>query len=164
MTKARADWSLPAIHQIASAHDVTTARGLLREYQALLGVDLSFQGFEDEVNGLPGDYAAPGGRLLLATHDGAAVGCVAVRAFHGSRCEMKRLFVRSSARGLGVGGALVSRVLDEARAIGYLEIVLDTLPMMADAQRLYEQFGFREISAYRPNPIAGTRYLGKSLV
>ncbi|MEO8189558.1 MAG: GNAT family N-acetyltransferase [Acidobacteriota bacterium] len=143
---------------------MTTVRTLLLEYQELLGIDLSFQDFEAEVNGLPGPYAPPGGRLLLATHDGIAVGCVALRAAAPSQSEMKRLYVRPAARGLGVGRALVSQVLSEARAIGYSEIVLDTLPTMAEAQRLYEQFGFHDVPAYRPNPVVGTRYLAKSLL
>ena len=151
------------LEQAASTDAVATVRSLFREYQALLDVDLCFQGFEAEVNGLPGDYVPPSGRLLLATHDDVPVGCVALHATDALRCEMKRLFVRPVARGLGVGRALVSRVLDDARRIGYSEIVLDTLPTMTEAQQLYEQFGFRDIPPYRPNPIPGTRYLGKSL-
>lgn len=151
------------IAQAVTGDDIATVRTLLREYQALLGVDLCFQGFEAEVGGLPGFYAPPSGRLLLATHDGAPVGCVALRSAGASRSEMKRLYVRSAARGLGVGRALVSLVLDEARAIGYSEVVLDTLPTMTEAQRLYEQLGFHDIAPYRPNPIQGTRFLAKSL-
>jgi GNAT superfamily N-acetyltransferase len=139
-------------------------RGLLREYQALLGVDLSFQDFATEVQELPGDYAPPGGNLLLARHGGEPVGCVALRAAGGNRCEMKRLFVRPAARGLGAGAALVMAILREARALGYAQIVLDTLPTMGDAQRLYQRFGFRDVAAYRHNPIDGTRYLARSLV
>ena len=120
----------------SSADQIAAVRTLFREYQALLGVDLSFQGFESELDDLPGDYVPPGGRLYLATHDGNAVGCVALRAFSGPRCEMKRLFVRPSARGLGVGRALVSVILDEARTIGYSEVVRETLPTMSDGQRL----------------------------
>jgi ribosomal protein S18 acetylase RimI-like enzyme len=143
--------------------DIALIRALLVEYQKRLGVDLSFQNFDAEVRSLPGDYAPPAGRLLLALHDATAVGCVALRAAGGARCEMKRLFVRPGTRGLGVGRALVVRVVEEARAAGYAEMVLDTLPTMVDAQRLYERFGFRDIAAYRPNPVDGTRYLGKSL-
>ena len=152
------------ITQAHSAEDIATVRELLLEYQALLGVDLCFQGFEAEVRGLPGAYAPPRGRLLLATSDDTPVGCIALRPAGGARSEMKRLFVRPAARGLGVGKALVSVLLDEARAIGYSEIVLDTLPSMAEAQRLYEHFGFRDIPPYRPNPVQGTRYLSKSLL
>lgn len=151
------------IAQAETADDLATVGALFREYQALLGVDLSFQDFDAEVSQLPGAYAPPGGRLLLASYDGAPVGCVALRAAGPSRAEMKRLFVRPSARGLGVGRALVALVLDEARAVGYSEVVLDTLPTMTQAQGLYEEFGFRDIAPYRPNPIVGTRYLAKSL-
>ncbi len=151
------------IHQVESQDDIDIVRKLMQEYQTRLGVDLCFQGFEAELKGLPGDYAAPGGRLLLASINGSAIGCVALRALDGSRCEMKRLFVRPAGRGLGVGRALVTRVMDEARAIGYAEMVLDTLPTMAEAQALYHAFGFRDISPYRVNPIPGTRYLGCSL-
>ena len=151
------------ITEAITADDIAIVRTLLREYQERLGIDLCFQDFEAEVNGLPGSYAPPGGRLLLAIHDGTPVGCVALRARTSWQAEMKRLFVRPAARGLGAGRALVSRVLDDARAIGYKEIVLDTLPVMGEAQRLYEQFGFRDIAPYRSNPVAGARYLAKSL-
>ncbi len=152
--------------QIADAiadDDIATVRTLMREYQALLGIDLCFQGFEAEVSGLPGPYVPPGGRLLLATYAGAPVGCVALRASGPAQAEMKRLYVRPTARGLGVGRALVSRVLDEARRVGYSEVVLDTLPTMVEAQRLYEEFGFQDIPPYRPNPVQGTRYFAKGL-
>jgi ribosomal protein S18 acetylase RimI-like enzyme len=151
------------IAQASTAGEIATVRALFREYQGLLGVDLCFQGFEAEVEGLPGSYAPPGGRLLLATSDGAPVGCAALHGLEPPRSEMKRLFVRPAARGLGVGRALVSRILDEARAIGYSEVVLDTLPSMTEARRLYEQFGFHDIPPYRANPVPGTAYLAKEL-
>jgi putative acetyltransferase len=143
--------------------DLDTIRTLLREYQALLGVDLCFQGFAAELDGLPGAYARPSGRLLLAREDRGPVGCVALRRLDGARCELKRLFVRPGSRGLGLGRALTARIIAEARAIGYAEVVLDTLPSMAAAQQLYGELGFREIAPYCVNPIAGTRYLGKRL-
>jgi putative acetyltransferase len=149
--------------QAQSADEIEIVRGLLREYQHALGVDLCFQGFEAELKGLPGAYAPPSGRLLLALHEGTPVGCVALQRIDASRCEMKRLYVRPSARGLGLGRTLVTQILQDAKAFGYSEVVLDTLPSMIEAQRLYEQFGFREIEPYRPNPIVGTRYLGKKL-
>lgn len=152
------------IRQVSSNADVEAVRTLFREYQGSLGVDLSFQDFESEVSGLPGDYSPPTGRLLLAVRGTEVLGCVALHAFHAPRCEMKRLYVRPAARGLGLGRALVVRVLEEARLLGYEEIVLDTLPTMGEAQRMYEMFGFRDIPPYRPNPIAGSRYLGKSLI
>jgi ribosomal protein S18 acetylase RimI-like enzyme len=145
------------------ADDIEIVRSLLREYQQRLGVDLSFQGFETELAALPGSYAPPSGRLLLARHEQTPVGCVALQRVSSSRGEMKRLYVPPSARGLGVGRKLVEQLLAEAQAIGYSEVVLDTLPDMIEAQRLYQQFGFGDIEPYRPNPIAGTRYLGKKL-
>ena len=151
------------IRQAQTSGDIDTVRKLFREYQTLLGIDLCFQGFEAELEGLPGDYAPPGGRLFLASNEGVPVGCVALRALAGSRCEMKRLFVRPAARGLGAGRALVARIIGATRAIGYAEMVLDTLPMMAEAQHLYQAFGFRDIPQYCDNPIPGTRYLGRSL-
>jgi len=151
------------IAEAVTPADLDTVRTLLREYHALLGVDLCFQGFEAELRELPGAYAPPGGRLLIAVQDGMSVGCVALRPLGNARCELKRLFVRPGNRVLGIGRALTTRIVAEARAIGYEEMVLDTLPSMASAQRLYEEFGFKEIPPYCVNPIAGTRYLGKEL-
>jgi putative acetyltransferase len=149
--------------QAQSVEEIEIIRALLREYQRALGIDLSFQGFEAELHALPGSYAPPSGRLLLALHTGAPVGCIALQRISASRAEMKRLYVPPSARGLGVGRQLVMKILDDARAIGYTEVVLDTLPNMIEAQRLYQQLGFHDILPYRPNPIAGTRYLGRKL-
>src|SRR4051812_36150942 len=112
---------------------------LFREYAWSLGVDLSFQHFEEEVAALPGDYAPPRGRLLLTCD-----GCVALRPLTSDVCEMKRLYVRPDARGTGVGRALVQRVIDEARSIGYRAMRLDTLPSMTAAAAMYRTFGFRE--------------------
>lgn len=151
------------VTQAQRADEIDIVRSLMREYQQRLGVDLSFQGFAAELDALPGSYAPPSGRLLLAWHEQAPVGCVALQRIDASRAEMKRLYVPPSARGLGVGRKLVAQLLSDAQAIGYSEVVLDTLPTMSEAQRLYRQFGFRDIEPYRPNPIAGTRYLGKML-
>ncbi len=156
--------SVLQIAQVATLDQIAAVRLLLREYQALLGVDLTFQGFEAEVRDLPGEYAPPNGRLVLATCAEVPVGCVALRPAAGTRCEIKRLFVRPGARGLGAGKSLVSFILAEACAIGYSEVVLDTLPGMVEAQQLYEKFGFCDIAAYCSNPIAGTRYLAKSIL
>jgi ribosomal protein S18 acetylase RimI-like enzyme len=155
--------SMLLVTHAQNTEDIRIVRSLMRDYQQRLGVDLSFQGFEAELAALPGAYAPPGGRLLLAWHDRTPAGCVALQRIDSSRAEMKRLYVPPSARGLGVGRKLVAELLAEAQSIGYAEVVLDTLPTMVEAQRMYEQFGFRDIEPYRPNPIAGTRYLGKSL-
>lgn len=152
------------VTQARSLDEIESVRRLMREYQQGLGVDLSFQGFEAELDALPGTYGPPNGRLLLALHERTTVGCVALQQITTARAEMKRLYVPPRARGLGVGRKLVSQVLDEARTIGYSEVVLDTLPNMTEAQALYRQFGFRDIEPYRLNPIAGTRYLGKALL
>jgi ribosomal protein S18 acetylase RimI-like enzyme len=145
--------------------EIATAATLFREYADWLGIDLSFQGFEVELAGLPGKYAPPVGELMLAcAPDGAALGCVAVRPLYGdAACEMKRLYVRPAARGLGIGGALVTAIIKSAEELGYAEMKLDTLPSMPEALALYKRFGFAEIAAYYHNPVPGTVYLGKQL-
>lgn len=151
------------INQALTKDDFAVAGDLFREYQRWLNIDLGFQDFEKEIAGLPGSYAPPTGRLLLATLDDAIVGCIALQARDDGECEMKRLFVRTECQGKGVGRQLVTRVIDEARLIGYRRIVLDTLPVMTAAHQMYESFGFREIPAYRYNPVPGTRYLALDL-
>ena len=128
------------------------ARGLLREYQRDIGVDLCFQNFEAELASLPGDYAPPSGRLLLAKVDGDIAGCVALRKLAESACEMKRLFVREEFKGKGLGRRLASAIIDEARCEGYSTIRLDTLPTMTRAQALYGSLGFKPIRPYASNP------------
>jgi ribosomal protein S18 acetylase RimI-like enzyme len=134
-------------------------RPLFAEYAASLSFDLSFQGFDDELAGLPGDYAPPTGALLLARVDGEPAGCVALRALDGGTGELKRLFVRPAHRGLGLGRKLVEQALDAAADLGYDAIRLDTTPEMRAAHQLYRTLGFREIEPYRENPVAGARYL-----
>ena len=143
----------------AGPADLPAVRALLQEYAAWIGLDLSFQGFTREVQELPGDYAPPGGDLYIARNGADTVGMVAFRARANGRAEMKRLFVRPSARGSGVGRVLVQHVIDAARARGYTHMILDTLPVMQDAQRMYERLGFRDIAPYYDSPIAGTRFL-----
>jgi ribosomal protein S18 acetylase RimI-like enzyme len=148
------------IRPASGPEDIETARKLFREYADGLGVDLAFQGWERELRELPGDYAPPRGALFLAEHEGgAAVGCVALRPLDPPLCEMKRLYVRPEGRGTGLGRRLAEQVIEEGRRLGYGAMRLDTLPSMADAQALYLRLGFREIPAYRYNPIAGTRFL-----
>ena len=148
------------IREAARAEDIAIARELLREYERALGVDLCFQGFAQELANLPGEYAPPRGTLLLARDGDAVAGCIALRPVDHRDCEMKRLYVRDQFRAAGLGRRLVERVIATAQAIGYRRMVLDTLPSMVSAQRLYESFGFTDITAYRHNPIQGTRYLG----
>jgi GNAT superfamily N-acetyltransferase len=154
---------LTELVEVTGGADLAEARALFREYADGLGVDLCFQGFDAELAGLPGDYAPPGGTLVLARVDGTLAGCVAAHRWDDGDCEMKRLYVRDAFRGTGCGGALVRHVLDWARGGGYHRIVLDTLPSMASAQRMYERLGFRETTPYRPNPVPGARYLALDL-
>ena len=143
--------------------DVEHVRTLLREYERSLGVDLAFQGFAQEVAALPGVYAPPRGRLLLAMDGDAAAGCVALRPITDDVCEMKRLYLRPSLRGKGAGRMLAGRIIDEARAIGYRTMRLDSLPAMKEAIALYEALGFRKIAPYYTNPVPGTVYLERTL-
>jgi ribosomal protein S18 acetylase RimI-like enzyme len=151
------------IRPATSAEEIETARTLFREYAAGLDVDLSFQNFDEELATLPGGYTPPDGRLLLAWDGAAAAGCVALRRFADRVGEMKRLYLRPEWRGTGLGRALAEASIAEARAAGYTTLRLDTLPTMTTAQRLYRSLGFREIAAYRANPVHGASYLELSL-
>ena len=138
---------------------VRTARELFIEYQQAIGVDLYFQGFEQELAGLPGDYAPPDGQLLLAMVGGQVAGCVALRRFSDGVSEMKRMYVRPAFKGKRIGRAMAVELIRRAREIGYSKMRLDTLPFMKEAIALYRSLGFKDIGAYRLNPVEGTVYL-----
>ena len=147
------------ICQAALPEELALARALFEEYAAWLGIDLSFQGFAAELAGLPGPYAPPQGRLLLALQDGLALGCVALRPQEEGVCEMKRLYVRPPFRGQGVARQLVDRLVHEARLTGYQRMRLDTLPGMRAAIRLYEALGFVRCPAYYATPLPDTIFM-----
>ena len=151
------------IREAQTAADIAQVRELFLEYQSALGVDLCFQGFAEELASLPGYYARPAGRLLLASNGASVLGVVALRPMLRADCEMKRLYVRSSGRGAGLGRLLTQALIAEARLAGYVRLLLDTLPTMAEAQALYRSMGFVEIAAYCHNPIVGTRYMALDL-
>ena len=143
--------------------DLPVVRLLFRQYAESLGIDLGFQDFETELASLPGKYSPPRGRLLLAWNGDRSVGCVALRPVDGDVCEMKRLYVHPDVRAQHLGRRLAERIVQEARAIGYRSMCLDTLPSMSRALHLYSSLGFRPIAPYVFNPIEGAIFLGLDL-
>ena len=143
--------------------DLPVMRELFEEYGRSLGIDLSFQGFDEELSSLPGKYAPPHGAVIIACCAGAPCGCVALRRIDERTCEMKRLYVRPGNRGLRIGAELVTRIVETARGRGYDAMRLDTLPSMASAVSLYRSFGFVEIEPYIFNPIPGALFMEKRL-
>lgn len=142
----------------AAPDRIDVVRALFREYERAIGLDLCFQGFTEELANLPGAYAPPRGRLWLALIADQPVGCVALRPLADDVAEMKRLWVRPSARALGLGRRLASTTIEAARALGYRALRLDTLPSMTEAIALYRRLGFAQIPAYRANPVPGALY------
>ena len=142
-------------------------REIFREYAESLAVDLCFQNFDGELAGLPGDYAAPAGTLLLAFADQELAGCVAMRGLsdvdHANACEMKRLFVRRAFRRFGLGRLLTQALMERAAGAGYSVMLLDTLDEMESARELYASLGFEEVAPYYFNPIPGAHYLKAQL-
>jgi GNAT superfamily N-acetyltransferase len=147
------------ICQASTLDEIAVVRTLFQGYAAWLRIDLCFQGFATELASLPGLYALPRGRLLLASVGGEALGCVALRSVGGTVCEMKRLFVRPAFQGRGLGRRLAEMVIAEARTIGYSTMTLDTLPFMHAAIRLYETLGFVRRPAYYATPLQETIFM-----
>jgi putative acetyltransferase len=152
--------------QIVEAHagrNLQEARKLIEEYAASLEISLDFQDFDDELANLPGSYVPPAGCLLIALWQGQAAGCVALQQIGNGTCEMKRLYIRPSLRGLNIGRALAEAIIIKAREIRYARMRLDTLPSMKRATTLYAALGFREIEPYRYNSIEGTAFMELTL-
>jgi len=148
------------IVEALTGEQISVVRTLFREYADSIGIDLCFEGFEKELEELPGKYGPAHGGLFLAMIDGEPAGCVGVRPFEPPLiAELKRLYVRPAARKHGLGAALTNRAIERARKRGYSRIRLDSLPSMAEAQRLYRQLGFREIPSYKFNPVHGVTYM-----
>ena len=152
------------IHTADNTTALDEIRDLFREYEAFLKVDLCFQAFEQELAGLPGRYAPPGGDLLIARKGDRAAGCVALRDIGFPVCEMKRLYVRPEFRRQGLGRMLCERIIDRAKAVGYRKMRLDTLDKLEQAVQLYQSLGFVETSAYYLNPLPGVVYCELDLV
>jgi len=152
------------IIQAETADQIEQARALFREYESWLGLSLCFQNFEKELAELPGAYAEPDGRLLLARDNDELAGCVVLRKIGDGSCEMKRLFVRDTFRGKGIGRLLIETIIRKAKEIGYERMLLDTLPpRMNDAIALYRSIGFKEIAPYYDNPVEGAIFMELSL-
>lgn len=149
---------------IKPAYDeINSVKALFTEYTQMLGVDLDFQNYQQEVDQLPGKYALPDGRLYIACAEGKAVGCIALRRIDDAVCEMKRLYVKPEFRGHKVGQLLADRIIEDAAKLKYEYIVLDTLTKLQNAVNLYKKLGFYEIGPYYKNPLKNVIYMRKEL-
>lgn len=144
--------------------DFTAAGSLFLEYAQSIGIDLSFQHFDEELLRLEEQYAPPAGALLLVRYGADHAGCAGVRLWEGAICELKRMYLRPGFRGRGLGKKLLLAAIDKATSLGYHTMRLDSLPDMTDAIQLYRAFGFTDIPPYRPNPVNGAVYLEKQLI
>jgi len=148
------------VQEAESPAQIAQAREVFLEYAQSLGFSLCFQNFDQELAELPGDYAPPDGRLLLAELGGELAGCVALHKLEADVCEMKRLYLRPKFRGRGLGRVLAEAIIAQARKLGYTRMRLDTVePVMKDAVEMYRRLGFQEIAPYRANPMPGTLYM-----
>ena len=152
------------IIQAETEQQIAEAKAIFREYETWLGMSLCFQGFEEELAGLPGKYAPPNGRLYRAYSGDEVIGCIAMREIDPGICEMKRLYLREAARGKGVGNQLIELVIRDAKSMGYEKMRLDTYPpKMGKAVDLYRSHGFYEIPRYYDNPNEDVLFMEKSL-
>ena len=142
----------------AAYNDLENIKLLFNEYTTMLGVNLTFQGYDEEIKNLPGKYALPYGRLYIAYYDNKAAGCIALRKFENDGCEMKRLFVRPEYRHLKIGKKLVDKIIEDARELKYKYMVLDTLSNLHEAVSIYRKSGFQEVEAYYENPLDNVLY------
>lgn len=149
--------------EVTTTEDIQIIRELFDEYAVSIGVDLTFQNFEQELTHIADIYMPPEGALLLAKKDGMPAGCVGLRKMEGRCCEMKHLYVRPKFRGKGLGRALCSRIILKGRQLGYREMFLDTLSSMIGAQALYRSHGFRETVPYYHNPLPEAQYMQLTL-
>lgn len=148
------------IRAASGPDDIAIIRELFLEYASSLGFSLCFQGFDQEIERLPGEYSPPDGRLFIAEYDGKVAGCIALKRLGPDICEMKRLYVRNDFRGLRLGRTLAEKLLSEARQIGYKKMALDTIEdKMKSAVALYRLLGFKPCAPYYHNPIPGALYM-----
>lgn len=142
----------------AAYNDLENIKLLFNEYTTMLGVNLTFQGYDEEIKNLSGKYALPYGRLYIAYYNNKAAGCIALRKFENDGCEMKRLFVRPEYRHLKIGKKLVDKIIEDARELKYKYMVLDTLSNLHEAVSLYRKSGFQKVEAYYENPLDNVLY------